>query len=127
MKKHLRLTIIGLIIVCIIGFLAITFTINQKIVDTGEVDPSKLTFFYETYAENRNQFRQLASSLKSNIKNVEISKLLVKNNLESDLSIDTVYIPTQSNSNKLVIISSGIHGVEGFTGSAVQQYFMRGC
>jgi hypothetical protein len=32
----------------------LTFAINKKIVDTGESDPSKLTFFYETYAENRN-------------------------------------------------------------------------
>jgi hypothetical protein len=124
MKKYLKLTISGLLVVFLVGFLAITFTINKEIVDTGEVDPSKLTFFSETYEESRDNFRQMASSLKSKFKNVEISNLLVKNDMESDLSIDTVFTPAQSSSNKLVIISSGVHGIEGFTGSAVQQYFM---
>jgi len=35
-----------------------------------------------------------------------------------------LYIPALKNKNGLIIISSGVHGVEGFTGSAVQHMMM---
>ena len=111
-------------ILVLIGFLAISVYVNKSIEEKGEVDPSKLTFFYETYDKNREQFRQLSASLKKQFKNVETSRLIVQSKMDSDLSIDTVYIPAQNEAKKIIIMSSGIHGVEGFTGSAVQQYFM---
>jgi hypothetical protein len=81
-------------------------------------------FFYETYDENRQQFKQLAASLQNQFEDVEISKFIVKSETDPDLSIDTIYIPAQNEAKRLLIMCSGIHGVEGFTGSAVQRYFM---
>jgi len=108
----------------LLGFLALSFAVNRKIADKGEVDPSMLTFFHETYDENRKQFRRLASSLQREFSHVEITKCIVKSKVDSDLTIDAVYIPAQNEAKKLLIMTSGVHGMEGFTGSAVQQFFM---
>jgi predicted deacylase len=124
MKTFLKPIISGLLILPLILFLAISFIINKKIDNDGEIDPSKLTFFYETYDENRKHFKQSAASIQKQFRNVEISKLIVRSDADSDLSIDTVYIPAQREAKKLIIMSSGVHGIEGFTGSAVQRYFM---
>ncbi len=96
----------------------------KNISDKGEVDASKLTLFYESYDENREQFRLLAASFQNRFRDVEIGKHVLKSSIDSDLSIDTIYIPAQNETKRLVIMSSGVHGIEGFTGSAVQRYFM---
>jgi hypothetical protein len=101
-----------------------SFIVNKKIQDKGEVDHSLLTFFHETYDENREQFRKLAASLQREFTDIEVSKCTVKSEVDSDLTIDVVYIPAQQEAKKLLIMTSGVHGIEGFTGSAVQQYFM---
>ena len=108
--------IVGLIILAIIGCIIMS--------ETDEVDPLELTFFQETYEESREQFRKLAVSLKKQFNNVEISRLMVPSEVGSDLSIDTIYFPAQNETKKILIMSSGVHGIEGFTGSAVQRYFM---
>ena len=124
MKKYVKSIILAFLLSSLLGFLAMNFIVNQKIEDKGEVDPSMLTFFRETYDENREQFRRLADSLRREYNDVEISKYTVKSRVDSDLTIDAVYIPAQKEAKKLIIMTSGVHGIEGFTGSAVQQYFM---
>jgi len=124
MKKIVKLILLGTLIFLLVGFLTLSFAVNRKIADKGEVDPSMLTFFHETYDENREQFRRLAGSLQREFSDVEISKCIVKSEVDSDLTIDAVYIPARNEAKKLMIMTSGVHGMEGFTGSAVQQYFM---
>ena len=124
MKKIAKSIMLSTLIFLLLGFLAISFAVNRKITDKGEVDSSMLTFFHETYDENREQFRRLAASLQREFSDVEISKCIVKSEVDSDLTIDAVYIPARNEAKKLMIMTSGVHGMEGFTGSAVQQYFM---
>jgi hypothetical protein len=124
MKKLLKSIILGLFILSLIGFLAITYIANKNVEDNGEVDAMKLTYFHETYEENREQFMRLATSLQKQFSDVEIAKHFVKSDVDSDLTINSVYIPAQNEKKRLLIMSSGVHGIEGFVGSAVQSYFM---
>ena len=124
MRKSIKSISLVTLILSLLGFLALSFAANRKTADKGEVDPSMLTFFHETYDENREQFRRLAASLQREFSDVEISKCIVKSEVDSDLTIDAVYIPAQNEAEKLLVMTSGVHGMEGFTGSAVQQYFM---
>jgi hypothetical protein len=124
MKRFLKSILLTTLIFFVLGFLALSFAVNRKIADKGEVDLSMLTFFHETYDENREQFRRLAASLQREFSDVEISKCIVKSKVDSDLTIDAVYVPPQSEAKKLLIMTSGVHGMEGFTGSAIQQYFV---
>jgi hypothetical protein len=124
MGKYVKSILLTTLVFFVLGFLALSLAVNRKPEDKGDVDPSMLTFFHETYAENREQFRRLAASLQREFSNVEISKCFVKSEVDSDLTIDAVYVPPGSEAKKLLIMTSGVHGMEGFTGSAVQQYFM---
>ena len=124
MKRFVKSILLTTLILLLLGFLALSFAVNRKPADRGEVDPSMLTFFHETYDENREQFRRLATALRTEFSDVEISKHIVKSEVDSDLTIDAVYIPPQNEAKKLLILTSGVHGMEGFAGSAVQQYFM---
>jgi hypothetical protein len=59
------------------------------------------------------------------VENVRISKIKIESKKDPDLTIDYCYIPALNSSKRLLILTSGIHGVEGYTGSAVQQMFLR--
>lgn len=75
--------------------------------------------FKETYEEARESFRHLTQGLG------ELRSHAVPSKKESDLTIETLYIPPASGlKERLLILTSGIHGIEGFTGSALQSYFL---
>lgn len=77
--------------------------------------PDLMSYFKETYEDSRQSFIDLARTL-----NVEILTHPIGN-----LSFESFYIPPASGKKeKLLILTSGIHGIEGFTGSALQRYFM---
>ncbi len=48
----------------------------------------------------------------------------IESKKDPDLTINYCYVPTQKKSKRLLILSSGVHGIEGYVGSAVQQMFM---
>jgi uncharacterized protein DUF2817 len=89
-----------------------------------KVVESNLKYFKETYSDSRAEFIKSAVSLKGKYKNVILTKIPVPSKKEKDLTIDCLYIPARKSNKNLIIIVSGTHGIEGFTGSAVERMFM---
>lgn len=89
-----------------------------------ELKKNNLIYFQNNYSECRNEFRKLSGELKQKYPNAEIGKFNVPSKKDNDLTIDYLYIPPQNKKTKILIMSSGVHGVEGFAGSAAQQMFM---
>ena len=87
------------------------------------IDETALAYFQESYELCRDQFRSLASEIKQKVSRTQISRLPISSQRDEDLTIDLCYLPALKKS-KLIIISCGVHGVEGFAGSAVQRMFM---
>lgn len=80
-----------------------------------------LSYFKDTYQESREAFRSLSKIYPEG--ELQSHKIPAKN--DSDLTMETFFIPPSSGKKeKLLILTSGIHGIEGFTGSALQQYFL---
>ena len=76
---------------------------------------SMLEYFRETFEESRDHFLTLAGSLGGELRSHPVG----------DLSFETLYLaPESGRRKKLLILSSGIHGIEGYTGSALQRYFL---
>jgi hypothetical protein len=125
-KKILFILLFTVFIVCIAGFIYSYVSFNYYSPGDGEIkaDPSELKYFQNSYKECRKEFILSANEIKNIFKNVEIFNIQVESEIDTDLTIDFCYIPAQKEKNKLLIISSGVHGVEGFVGSAVQQMFM---
>ncbi len=77
--------------------------------------PDFMSYYKESYEESRQSFIDLAKSM-----NLELRSHPV-----GSLSFESFYLPPASGKKeKLLILTSGIHGIEGFTGSALQRYFM---
>jgi len=111
----------------IITVTALCFLVHAGILaDTHStvIDASALGYFQESYEMSRDRFRSLSSEIKKRINRTQISRLPVSSHIDGDLTIDLCYIPALKKS-RLIIISCGVHGVEGFAGSAVQRMLMR--
>ncbi|HLH31955.1 MAG TPA: DUF2817 domain-containing protein, partial [Terriglobia bacterium] len=73
-------------------------------------------FFSPDYFTARNRFRKLAEKAGGTLETIRIS---AKGPNGEDLTIDIVWFGA-SEPRRVVVHSSGLHGVEGFAGSAIQ-------
>ncbi|MFH2092492.1 MAG: M14 family metallopeptidase [Pseudomonadota bacterium] len=126
MKKFIKPGIISLAVLTGIGIGYVTYLFNAYKPNPIAFTPvaTDEEYFGSSYQECRNQFRTEADTIFNLIKGVTVSWVTVDSQIDSDLTIDYCYIPAQKNFKRLLILTSGIHGVEGYAGSAVQQMFL---
>jgi len=100
--------------------------LNYYTADTFEVDadPVALNYYHDTYEESRAAFVSKSMELKERFDSVLVFKTPVASQADTGLYIDYCFIPGTNEPGRLLILSSGIHGLEGFAGSAVQLMFM---
>lgn len=127
MMKLLKQIFITLFALAAAGIGYITFRFNTLAVETIVLSPNSknLTYFYETYEECRSNFRKAAQNIIKSHENGQVAWLNLESQQTTDLTIDYCYLPAKNKTEKLIIIISGIHGVEGYTGSAVQQMVLK--
>lgn len=120
--------VITLVVIVFIAAVAI-FTYQFYTYAPGDeaiaIDETALAYYIDNYEEARAAFRDEAALLRDTYAEAEAFTINVPSNVDSDLTIDILYLPAQHEKNKLLILSSGVHGVEGFTGSAVARMFMQ--
>jgi hypothetical protein len=85
---------------------------------------NKGEYFKNDYLNARKSFLEKSDEIAEKYPGAKILRIKVESAKDSDLSVDMLYIPCQGEKEKLMILSSGTHGVEGFTGSALQLMFM---
>ncbi len=81
-------------------------------------------YYSDSYESARMRFRESSERLSSSTKDAQIWQFHVPSRTEPDLTVDYLYLPAQEKMEKLLIITSGVHGAEGFAGSAIQLMFM---
>jgi hypothetical protein len=109
----------------ILTFIIVIFSACSESRPPVQVDKANLVYFQESYNECRKAFLAAADELKAKYLNTEIASIKVAEPGEDDLFIDTCYIPAQKHKERIILLMSGLHGIEGFAGSAVQQYVMK--
>lgn len=126
-KKAIIILLSGLILVlaCVIGWTTYEFNTYKPGEITQTINPDNLTYFKETYVDCRKSFFDEAFKLRGLSEGVEISHIAIETRIDSDLTIDYCYIPAQNSFERLFILTSAVHGIEGYTGSAVQQMFLK--
>ncbi len=126
MKKILKIlaAILLLLVIGILGYTYISFNYYSPADPDVAVDQSKLAYFHDTYNECREAFLVQAEKLKEKFDSVEIFAVPLESKTDKDLTIDFCYIPAKDTTDKLLILNSGTHGIEGYTGSAVEQMLM---
>lgn len=83
---------------------------------------SQAYFYPVNYQSSRKQFKKTVENIKKTIApELSLLSLRVPSETDEKLFIDGAYFPQQSdNTERLLIITSGIHGVEAFCGASLQ-------
>lgn len=128
MKKAIKILfiIIGIIlipVICGITYFYIAFN-NYTMEDDYEINKNNLVYFNDSYDEARKDFRLKSNELTLKYPGTKKFNVPVKSNKDTNLTIDFCFIPGSEQADRIIILSSGVHGVEGYVGSAVQLFFM---
>ncbi len=89
-----------------------------------EIDPACVAYFCDSYEASRDAFREKAGDKTNAFATAQLTTIPVPGGDEADVAIDVLYIPAQEAKRRVVVFSSGVHGVEGFAGSAVQRMIL---
>ncbi len=82
-----------------------------------------MEYFHESNEECCSIFRTVAREISSNYTNAQVGKIMVDSMIAPDLTVDWLYVPAQKQLRKLLVLTSGLHEIEGFTGSVIQLIF----
>ncbi|NOQ24801.1 MAG: DUF2817 domain-containing protein [Bacteroidales bacterium] len=128
MKKALKILaiIVGIVLIPVIGGISYFYVAfnNYSLEDNYLLDENNLSYYNDTYDEARNDFRLKSAELAMKYPGIKNFNLHVENKKDTNLTIDFCFIPGSDDDGKILILSSGVHGVEGFVGSAVQLFLM---
>ncbi len=80
-------------------------------------------YFEKTYENSREKFLELSHKIQEKYPQTQIESVLMPPQNTENLFTDICYIPNQK-SDTLIWMISGTHGIEAYTGSAVQQMIM---
>ncbi len=83
-----------------------------------------MSYFQKTYEACRAAFLEKARSLKNKFPETELMEIGIPDKKTKNLFTDVLYVPARQNPHDIIVITSGVHGIEGFAGSAVQQLLM---
>jgi hypothetical protein len=127
MKKILKIILLSLLglILAFFAFVHISYH-SFSPGDKGiEVFEANLLYFHESYEECRQAFRDEARKISDQFEQAEHFSIRVPSKIDKDLTIDLLYLPPLNDTDKLLVLSSGVHGTEGYSGSAVQHMFLK--
>lgn len=82
--------------------------------------------YLDTYDDCREAFRRLARRVSRAHPGGRVGAVAIPSETDSDLTLDYLYLPAREKKEGLVILSSGVHGAEGFVGSAMQRMLLVG-
>jgi hypothetical protein len=77
--------------------------------------------FYTTYEEVRAHLQDRVNKLKANSIAVEYDTYAV--DAGDDLYIDNIYLPATKENKNLILLTTGVHGMEGYIGSVMLDVF----
>lgn len=83
---------------------------------------SDLRFFAETYSENRSEFRALLDKVRNYWPHADLKSHVLRG-FEDHLTTEIIQATPQKEKQFLLILSCGLHGIEGYIGNAVIRLF----
>lgn len=86
-----------------------------------EADYAYSEYFYNSYEEIRLHLKERVEKLRADGVAVEVSEYAVD---EGDsLYIDNIYLPSTGEKENLIVLTTGVHGMEGYIGSVMLDVF----
>ena len=122
MKKKLWIVLCSMVVV----LLLVTWIAPHIIlmVDRQEKVAEEYSYsevFFDEYEETRNHLLKTVENLKAQGNIVELYSHTID---EADgLYVDTIYLPSQLEQKNLLVLTTGVHGIEGYIGSVMLDVF----
>ena len=121
MKKRRRNIILSLslIVICLISIQWVVPAIllnHSKPNDGMAKEIEELSYYIDSYDESLKRFSLYEGQLKKMWKDVEYEKLPVG---ETGLTLDIIRADASEKRDNLLILTAGVHGIEGYAGSAM--------
>ncbi|NCN10641.1 MAG: DUF2817 domain-containing protein [Leptospira sp.] len=88
-----------------------------------ESNEESLAYYRENYEDSRKFFRESYDQISAEYPNATYGSFGIPGS-DSDLTVDYIFFASFKRNEKTLIITSGIHGGEAATGTAVQQNFI---
>lgn len=86
-----------------------------------EADYAYSKYFYNSYDEIRSHLKERVKELRESGIVVEASEYAV--NESDNLYIDNIYLPAENEKENLIVLTTGVHGMEGYIGSVMLDVF----
>ncbi|HNW26964.1 MAG TPA: M14 family metallopeptidase [Spirochaetota bacterium] len=93
--------------------------------DSITVRTTDLNYFKNNYRDCRVSFQANAQKVAARYDFAVRGSVAVPGGADKDLAMDYVYVPATKSKEKLLIITAGLHGIEGYAGSAVLDLFFK--
>lgn len=122
MKKKLSIVIIIIVAVILVATWVAPYII--LIVDSQEKVADSYAYsevFFDEYDEVREHLLATVDNLKN--QGIETDLYSHAIDVEEDLYIDTIYLPSSTEQKNLVVLTTGVHGIEGYIGSVMLDVF----
>lgn len=120
-SRLLKFCAIVAVIVLVLTFvgphIVLAIARQEKPADTYNYSES----FYTTYEEIRAHLKERVNSLKESGITVEYETYAI--DAEDDLYIDNIYLPATEETKNLILLTTGVHGMEGYIGSVMLDVF----
>ena len=122
-KKHPILTRVMLVLISVV---LLATLIGPSIVLAIAKQPATKSHnysdsFYTTYEEVRENLDRRVEKLRASGIEVQQSEYAV--NAAENLYIDNIYLPASGEKTNLIILTTGVHGIEGYIGSVMLDVF----
>ena len=123
LKKIMIISSISLSLIFIILFIILSTEYKPEDHDI-KINENYMKYFHEDYESARNEFIKKASLIADKFPGTEISSYKIPSKNDGSLTMDWCYVPSEK-PECLLILSSAVHGIEGYTGNAMIGLFIR--
>ena len=113
-----RTTIFALFGFLLFGAMAVT-------AQARDTSVSWQSLWSESYDLSRDRFLQETQDFAGDTTGRKAGAIAVPSKTDTDLTVDWWFLPATKEQRNLVIVSSGVHGVEGYVGAAMQNLMLK--
>ena len=124
LKKRKKLLVTLSVLLCVVVLLTVIgpyFVLLSARQPEVADDYAYSEYFLNTYEEVRENLRNRVAKLKDAGIAVQVSEYAIDET--DDLYIDNLYLPAKKESTNLIILTTGVHGMEGYIGSVMLDVF----
>ena len=119
-SKAFKIMIIILSIILVLSLVG-PFVVLAIATQPAVTEHAYSDLFFTSYEEVRENLDNRVKDLKS--KNIEVVKSEYAINADEGLYIDNIYLPSTNEQTNLIVITTGVHGIEGYIGSVMLDVF----